>query len=1467
MNAIVPLNIAAIRVNQNDNNKIVGNFQGRTTMFEKMPWADPNVSPNIYKTQASTGDKIYRQLGVTQNGDPQFSPINPLGTGIHLHWELPAYFKKGTQPSLNANFEFPAAPNRWLVTRYLSIYNPQTGTYGTPSSNSWVVESDFISPTLVDSRPAISVPLPANPATGTAPYMYMGRVVNLAEWNPVLEPVGNYLPSQKGIDQKPLYLTSIGFVGAYFSSYYPECCSVFGFWDDFSDVTQVYDAITTNSTAIQFRATYQVVGWINETGSDPMASVAAKVTQQYNEYAQSCLANNTVPELTPADYFESVTTDSLKWTFNTKDISYTLDSNFQIATLTLPDLTLCAGTAQEIVWNMNDNLGTTYFLTSGSSMVTTNPSPAWTAPTELAIGNSTEEALSALLKYDMGQTTDDPDVLANYELLLDALQLGLLNNIEKTPNKLITLEEGLHQNGFSSQIGGYEWLITNASTDQTGKSPQDQEVTLPIDLAEQLYLLNKAEKAYDMARGAVNIKRKQLFMDWVRYIKIFVGEAPEAWISPSTIQDFIWTSSGGELNDVINYANTVGLLQFTNDPDSGAINGISDPGSSVTAGSAAATLWAAYSTVVTALATFNNANPTASYVLECSKAPDFYMPAEPVLIMEGDMIEPPQRNGDGATTFVRLSQEILSQLVFTYQSNNFTVNASDLAPVVNANMPSGIQGDIAALTGEAFVISPMLAPLITTALAAQPAQSGSSNPAVSSPQDFTTSLMYAQGGLSPLDIVPSLGGVAAPATTGLFEAIYAPGYIPKANSVVDVTLPLALKVAFTNAAADGWAPDNVGWNIQQALPEFSSGRMDPFMPIFMIWNVGLNPLLWEQDAANMVYSPTNITDFFNLDTDGVDYQYKMNGNAAVSFTSADTVSYGDDSTMRSGAANVLSFQITNFINNNQDPNFKNVNDELAAVAKTYNSSKMLSQSLGSFNINQVLSSIIPQIAVENLTWGGRDSVTVKVAQAATANSNDDWYDGGFSSMEPIATGLQAQGNFGPLRSGFMNILSIELVDVFGQRMDLQSGTTAGMLECITSYAMSPQSGDTANQGKIYLAPRLESPARMWFKWLSADFDPAVAGITDDFVEMNSHPATSPICGWVIPNHLDNDLFFYNSNGAAIGTFGIEHAGNPVVVYRTRAGNTGDLTSDIGPQGTPNAGINVHLANYMWYINSQTAAFLEDMMTAVQNAAGYIAPSNAAQDISLSVLIGSPLALTRSVITMETLGNLLPLNQADNTASSPFPQDVINQRTEYTDRMKYSSANLGNVLFPVRLGDLANLDDGLVGYLFEGTGANPYTGEAFYSPAAETGWTNGVQQPEATNLQLTLIQPPITITMLVDPRAAVHATTGVLPVNELSIPADQYSAIMNSLSVNFITRPMLQMSSGLVVPLPAEAGYSWSYINPEDNSSIPLAPNAVTQAPAYGYTPQSILEGWAVLNPSASGTNTQTIEKTDHNNLK
>src|SRR5690242_14483782 len=135
----------------------------------------------------------------------------------------------------------------------------------------------------------------------------MGRVLPYEKWNPASENASDFLPSYSGEDEKPLYLTSTGFVGPGSSAYYPESCSVSGSWDHFADVPAVYNALNGPTLPpIQFKASYQVIGWVNESGQDLLSSLAGDATASYNRYVGQCKDQSVAVSRTPAAEFVSL---------------------------------------------------------------------------------------------------------------------------------------------------------------------------------------------------------------------------------------------------------------------------------------------------------------------------------------------------------------------------------------------------------------------------------------------------------------------------------------------------------------------------------------------------------------------------------------------------------------------------------------------------------------------------------------------------------------------------------------------------------------------------------------------------------------------------------------------------------------------------------------------------------------------------------------------------------------------------------------------------------------------------------------------------------------------------------------------------------------------------------------------------------------------------------------------------------
>jgi hypothetical protein len=1432
MSAVIPLNVAAIRVSGFDQSNVTPTFKGRTAAFDQLPYISGTKI-------ASTGDTIVRPLADN-------SATYRLDAGIHLHWELPDRFKRGVQGPADGRVTFPAAPNRWLVIRSFSLYDPVAKTWGAVTQRSWIVESDYVSATptpgpLGEDRHPIAIPV----AIGATPFSYMGRVLDAAGWDPAKENPADYLPNYKGPGGDPLYLTCIGFVGPAFSGYYPDCRSVFGFWDNFGDMKTVAAAIT-GSTQLRFRASYQVMGWLSDPTTDPLSGMAAAVTKNYATYLAQTVAEKVPVKRTPADIFVTLAGQQLGWTFDPAAIGYTLGKDDVLVSLDVPATSLVSGIVQEIDWNQLDPASDTPFLTAAGG------GTSWSDNVDLAIGNTTTEAISALVRSQLPQPSGT-GIESDYEFLLDALQLGILRDIEDGGNTMTGLVESLHSRAFAQQSGGQLWTVSaQAQPSADGQPPaQPVEVTLPLPLAEKLNTLNLAQQEYDQGRDRLVTLRRQLFMDWVIFVKQYTrgNTPPPPVVGTSDLGGFLATSTGGELGAVKDLQADIGLATFPLDADGRQVIGVTTKD---TGDTASTRLVAAFNAMQAALKALNAeaaqataallaargpraVPPPPQWVLEATSAAPYWLPTDTVVAMEGDRIEPVRRNGATTAIAVRTSAEVIDRLTLAAGGGSWTVKGTDLTGLLPVPAAAPDVATLGGLALETALLLPMTAPLVATALAGQ---GGAGNPAVAGAATFTAALATAQGGAAPLSGTPA---------SGLYAAVRATGYKPAPDPVQTVTAPIALSVTFTAANGGALPPDPVGWHTQTLLPEFTATRVDPFLPVWLVWSASIDPLAHGQGTD---YTPTTISDRFALDGDAVDYRYRLGSGAPVpGFTTGKPVTYSGAVVLNKRPTEGLTTQIDTYISD-YPPDPTNPADTIDAELKTARDDiagrRIMSQALSGLSMQQTLQTPMPQIEVANRVAGPRDAVTGAIAQAARATPGDTWYATAFNSVAPISTGILADFNFGPMRSGFMEVQSLTIVDVFGQMMNLATKpTTSGAMTVAPSADFRPDPGDTVNAEKIYLPPRPLVPTRLDFHWLSAVHD---AAEKSDFVLLNAHPATSPVCGWILPNHLDVSLVFYRADGAEIGSFGIEHGQSQ---YRTRAGNTDNPTDnlalDIGPTVKPP--VNPHLADLMWFIDGQSAGFLKDLMATIQATDAYIAPASHAQDVSLSILMGRALAVTRAVVGLSTAGGALPISQANTSDSGPLALAVAKGWTKYATRQEKTSAGLADVIFPLRLGDLSNIDDGLVAFLPEAPeappGNNPYS--FVYSSAAPDAGANDVKQPLPDTLRLKLNGGLTPVTLIVDPRSPVHATTGILPVGVIQIPPDQYAAALGDLSLTFATHPVLARSGGLALPLPTENGFSWSWIAP-GKAPVPLPPDTASDLAVWGYSPQSLIEGWLGLVP-------------------
>ncbi|GIH15132.1 hypothetical protein Raf01_33040 [Rugosimonospora africana] len=358
---------------------------------------------------------------------------------------------------------------------------------------------------------------------------------------------------------------------------------------------------------------------------------------------------------------------------------------------------------------------------------------------------------------------------------------------------------------------------------------------------------------------------------------------------------------------------------------------------------------------------------------------------------------------------------------------------------------------------------------------------------------------------------------------------------------------------------------------------------------------------------------------------------------------------------------------------------------------------------------------------------------------------------------------QPGNEFGPLRAGALRLRRLRLLDSYGRVQD------PGWSRVLAAKTM-PVSGDN---DLVTLPPRVVQPARLSFRWLSAD-------VGDQ--QLTELAAETPLCGWVLANHLDESLMFHGADGAALGA-----------LDRNGQWQYAPGTAPTAPEQIPDS----HLRQLVTYLRGRGAGFLSALHGALDSALENIDPAGPAGSDGVALLVGRPLAVVRAALNLELRG--LP---AASQSWADLRADLA--------RTTRATGGFEQVRVPIRVGDYRRLEDGLVGYWRE---AGDGYQDPFYAPLSEPIDDPAIRthaDGEAP-FDLSLTGAPEVLTMLVDPRGAVHATCGVLPVKSIDIPTEQYADALGRIEVTFVAGPLLAPGAVLDLPLPDEPGADWSWV--------------------------------------------------------
>src|SRR5262249_51916421 len=175
-------------------------------------------------------------------------------------------------------------------------------------------------------------------------------------------------------------------------------------------------------------------------------------------------------------------------------------------------------------------------------------------------------------------------------------------------------------------------------------------------------------------------------------------------------------------------------------------------------------------------------------------------------------------------------------------------------------------------------------------------------------------------------------------------------------------------------------------------------------------------------------------------------------------------------------------------------------------------------------------------------------------------------------------------------------------------------TTAGTIAITESVGarVLPNAPDPL----IQLPPALLQPSRLAFDLISA---------TDDTVPFGpANPDADPICGWVLPNHLDQSLMAYDSSGTVLGEMvvGMSATDQQTICWEP-APNSPYMSLPQLAQAIP------HFGPFLLTLSQQPSNTFNAFLRAIDETLWTTVPMGATFDQSLAVLMGRPLAMVRA----------------------------------------------------------------------------------------------------------------------------------------------------------------------------------------------------------------------------------------------
>ncbi len=455
----------------------------------------------------------------------------------------------------------------------------------------------------------------------------------------------------------------------------------------------------------------------------------------------------------------------------------------------------------------------------------------------------------------------------------------------------------------------------------------------------------------------------------------------------------------------------------------------------------------------------------------------------------------------------------------------------------------------------------------------------------------------------------------------------------------------------------------------------------------------------------------------------------------------------------------------------------------------------------------------------------RQSIQVPLLQDPAANNDvlkpDKSFDNYLTKEAYFLPDVNAQSdgapNFFPLRAGHLQFTRLWLTDTFGQVQKVVDSDTMGNVVQNSGLQIAEDLATAQDGSLVTLSPRLVQPARLSFRWHSAN--------TRQREDSSNDPATTPVCGWLLPDCLDQALDIYEAAGKKCGSLKMITVSSRVQLQWQ---NPPGESNASGPQERITnpylLGFVNGLLNFTDNGSLAGGEALRHLFDVCNTTALFLTAASSKQTPGIAGLMGQPLALVRASLQLELLG--LPAQ----------PQGFEHSITEAA---KIHPPGLSQLSFPVTLGDSRNNKDGLIGYFMD-KGSKGF--ETMHLAFGMDKPNHAYFTNSDVLLTLNAAAPPAGITLLVDPRGGVQADAGILPPKLIDLAYPYINEGMKQMELDILVAPFLGSLTDLFIPVGAEPDRQW----------------VLKQRRKDGTWQQTLLDGQTPLQTGA--LNTQVVQE-------